>query len=230
VPPPQAWRLTLEPFLEVLFPTRCVGCGAPGVVWCLACRSRLVPVESRVCLNCRRQLVGDAPRHKCGPGAPQAWAVAVYRPPLDRALTSLKYRPDARLARSLAESMAAVFRRHRLAATCVVPVPLSRKRRRERGYNQSELLGRALAGLLELPIVPPAVTRIRDTGSQVGLEAAERWVNVDGAFAADPSLVRDETVLLIDDVHTTGATLAACATALAHAGARRVIGLTVGRA
>jgi predicted amidophosphoribosyltransferase len=92
------------------------------------------------------------------------------------------------------------------------------------------LLGRALAGLLGLPLLPSAVVRIRETGSQVGLQAGDRWANVDGAFAADPSLVRDQTVLLIDDVHTTGATLAACAYALGQAGARRVVGLTVARA
>jgi predicted amidophosphoribosyltransferase len=74
------------------------------------------------------------------------------------------------------------------------------------------------------------MTRIRETGSQVGLEAGERWANVAGAFAATPNQVRDERVLLIDDVHTTGATLAACAEALAQAGARQVVGLTVGRA
>jgi predicted amidophosphoribosyltransferase len=75
-----------------------------------------------------------------------------------------------------------------------------------------------------------AAGRIRETGSQVGLEAGARWVNVEGAFSADASLVRQQTVLLIDDVHTTGATLAACSQALAQAGARRVLALTVGRA
>jgi predicted amidophosphoribosyltransferase len=92
------------------------------------------------------------------------------------------------------------------------------------------LLGRCLAGLLDLPLRTAALERIRETGSQVGLEAAERWANVDGACAADPSLVQGETVLLIDDVHTTGATLAACSRALAQAGAQRVLSLTVGRA
>jgi len=142
----------------------------------------------------------------------------------------LKYRPDLRLARLLAESMAQVVSRHSLSPSCVVPVPLGRRRLHQRGYNQAELLGRALAELLRLPILSSAATRIRETPSQVGLEAGERWANVDGAFAADPSLVQDETVLLIDDVHTTGATLAACSKALAQAGARRVLALTIGRA
>jgi ComF family protein len=230
MPSPAAWRVRLEPFLEILFPTRCAGCGSAHVVWCDGCRSRLRPVSSTVCLACRRVFLAGAAGDRCGPAAPHAWAVAVYRPPLDRAIKHLKYRPDARLAQALAGSMADVYHRHRLSATCLVPVPLSRRRQRQRGYNQAELLGRALAGLLGLPSLPSAAVRIRETGSQVGLEAGDRWANVDGAFAADPSLVRDETVLLIDDVHTTGATLAACSQALAQAGARRVVGLTVARA
>jgi ComF family protein len=230
MPPSAAWRTAFESVLELVFPAHCAGCGRAGAVWCPACRQRLVPVATRVCLSCRREAAVGSAFDACGPLAPRAWAVAVYRPPLDRALTYLKYRPDARLARALAESMANVARAYRLQATCVVPVPLSERRLRRRGYNQAELLGRAVAGLLGLPLFPPAIVRIRETGSQVGLEAGERWANVDGAFAADPSLVRDETILLIDDVHTTGATLAACSEALAQAGARRVLALTVARA
>ena len=230
MPLPAAWRRSLEPFLEVLFPTKCAGCRAPGAIWCDGCRLRLVPVTSLVCLACLRVFPAGGDGDRCGPAAPHAWAVAVYRAPLDRAITHLKYRPDARLAQALAQSMAEVYDRARLSATCLVPVPLSRRRLRQRGYNQAEVLGRALAGLLGLPSLPSAAARIRETGSQVGLEAGERWANVDGAFAADPSLVRDETVLLIDDVHTTGATLAACSQALSQAGARRVLALTVGRA
>ena len=230
MPLPAAWRHSLEPLLEVLFPTKCAGCGAPGAIWCDGCRRRLLPVTSLVCLACRRGFPTGAPDDRCGPSAPRAWAAAVYRAPLDRAITHLKYRADERLAQALAQSMAEVYRRERLSASCLVPVPLSRRRQRQRGYNQTELLGRALAGLLGLPSLPLAAERIRETGSQVGLEAGDRWANVHGAFSADASLVRQETVLLIDDVHTTGATLAACSQALAQAGARRVLALTVGRA
>jgi ComF family protein len=145
-------------------------------------------------------------------------------------LTYLKYRPDSRLIEHFAELLAQAYRRTGASATCVVAVPLGRQRQRRRGYNQSELLGRALAGSLDLPFHPSATSRIRETASQVGLDPQARWANVDGAFQADPSLICGHVVLLIDDVHTTGATLAVCAAALSRAGAERVVGLTVGRA
>jgi ComF family protein len=183
-----------------------------------------------VCLVCRREYPPEIDDDGCGREAPRAWAVAAYRPPLDRALTHLKYRPDTRLALALVQPMARLVERRSVMATCIVPVPLGRRRQRQRGYNQTEVLGRALSRLLGLPLLPSAVTRLRETRSQVGLEAAERWSNVHGAFAADSSLVQNQTVLLIDDVHTTGSTLAACSDALVRAGTRRVVGLTVGRA
>src|SRR3989304_1653734 len=187
MPSTAAWRVRLEPFLDILFPTRCAGCGSARVVWCDGCRSLLLPVSSKVCLACRRVFPAEAAGDRCGPAAPHAWAVAVYRPPLDRAIKHLKYRPDARLAQALAGSMAAVCYRPRLSATCLVPVPLSRRRQRQRGYNQAELLGRALAGLLGLPSLPSAAVRIRETGSQGGLEAGDRGANGGGGGVAGPS-------------------------------------------
>jgi len=225
----RALRAATSALLELVFPTRCVGCGTAGTIWCAACRSRLVPAPARVCLSCRT-LLDLSRRHACPAHAPWAVAFAVYRFPLDRALTHLKYRPDARLARILGDGLLAALRRHPVEATHVVPVPLGARRLRQRGYNQAELLGRALAESLALPLIPLAVARIRETESQVGLDPAARWANVAGAFRADSAFVGGRSILLVDDVHTTGATLAACAEAMLAAGAERVVGLTVGRA
>lgn len=223
-------RAATSALLELVFPTRCVGCGTAGTIWCAACRGRLVPAPGRVCLSCRTLLDVPRRRHACPAQAPWAVAFAVYRFPLDRALTHLKYRPDPRLVRMLGDGLLAALRQRPVEATHVVPVPLGARRLRQRGYNQAELLGRALAESLALPLVPSAVTRIRETESQVGLDPAARWENVVGAFRADPACVEGRSILLVDDVHTTGATLAACAEALLAAGAERVVGLTAGRA
>jgi ComF family protein len=107
----------------------------------------------------------------------------------------------------------------------IVPVPLHRARQRERGFNQSALLARALGDRLALPVVE-ALARGRPTRSQVGLGRAARKRNVDGAFSAAAGVRQGAAVALVDDVATSGATLAAAAATLLVAGASRVVAAT----
>jgi ComF family protein len=109
----------------------------------------------------------------------------------------------------------------------LVPVPLHPQRLHERGYNQAQLLCETLAMQSGLPVITAALTRQLATRPQVGLNAEQRHDNMRDAFAAVGELVAGRTVLLIDDVFTTGATLDSCAQALLHAGASAVYGLTV---
>jgi ComF family protein len=105
----------------------------------------------------------------------------------------------------------------------LVPVPLHPRRRRERGYNQSELLALELAKRTGLEVAAPALVRRKDTAPQTGLKAASRRANVAGAFAVrKQAKVVGRTVVLVDDVFTTGATARACALALHQAGVRSV--------
>jgi ComF family protein len=126
--------------------------------------------------------------------------------------------------------LAEIARREDWRPTLVVPVPLSPRRRRRRGYNQADLVAEALAGLLGLPVRTGALSRSRETQSQVGLDPAARRTNVEGAFQARRAEVEGQAVLLVDDLFTTGATLASCARALQEEGSKEVYGLTVGRA
>jgi ComF family protein len=114
----------------------------------------------------------------------------------------------------------------------LVPVPLAASRRRERGYNQSELLARGLASHWNVPVWAACVERARATTTQTQLTPAERRRNVSGAFRAVPGAVnfRGAHLVLVDDVVTTAATLNECATALHEAGARIVSYVTFGRA
>jgi predicted amidophosphoribosyltransferase len=152
--------------LEIVYPTRCAACGAPGEIWCADCRHRMVRSEGRVCLACGRSMTRRAMRHRCPPSASWAVAAACYRYPVDRLLTHLKYRPDDRLVRALAACMEIAVRESSAVFSCIVPVPLGAKRERQRGYNQAELLGRALARSMRRPLVPRAAARVRETASQ----------------------------------------------------------------
>ena len=147
------------------------------------------------------------------------------------ALHDLKYAGERRLAPILGDALAQRWRRVGAGGDLLVPVPIHRDRERERGYDQAVLLARAAAARLSLP-VEPCLERYRPTIAQFQLDRAHRATNVAGAFrvrqGCEP-LVAGRWVVLIDDVATTGSTLASCARALLSAGARAVSALAVAR-
>lgn len=154
----------------------------------------------------------------------------MYEGPLMRALLHLKYRPNQNLAQVFAGWLRELLRHEQWHPTMIAPVPLAASRQRQRGYNQVDLITSALSRMTELPNAPGALRRIRETPSQVGLNPAERRLNVAGAFEACSLGDHNHTVLLVDDLFTTGATLAACASALLEEGAQQVLGVTIARA
>lgn len=107
----------------------------------------------------------------------------------------------------------------------VIPVPLSEKRLKERGYNQSSIISKGISRLLEVKYCDGSVKRIRDTKRQSRLKAAERMTNVKGAFEADGS-VKGKRIILVDDVYTTGNTMNCCAEAILEKGAKEVVGIS----
>ena len=112
----------------------------------------------------------------------------------------------------------------------LVPVPLGKKRLKERGYNQVGLVARSLAYEVGLEYVPRALWKSRETRTQVGLTISQRWENVHKAYQANPEVVRRKSILIMDDVATTGSTIQACTEALVSAGAREVYAITIARA
>jgi ComF family protein len=126
------------------------------------------------------------------------------------------------LARPLADLMAEAWPKWRHPFDLAAPIPLHPDRLKQRGFNQSKLLLDALVKRLNWPAEPAALKRSRSTRPQVELGGRERWENVRGAFTADRDLVAGQRILLVDDVSTSGATLAAAAEALLDAGAASV--------
>jgi ComF family protein len=153
--------------------------------------------------------------------------------PVREMIHRFKYDKRVHLARPLgllAAVQLAPFARM-TAPDLIIPVPLHVKRLRQRGFNQSVLLGNVLAREWRVPLCRSNLRRIRWTDPQIGLSAEERVSNVRGAFAVtNPALVKGKRVILLDDVYTTGSTVAECARALNKAGAKAVTVVTVARA
>jgi ComF family protein len=147
-----------------------------------------------------------------------------------QAVHQLKYRNLRALAEPLADLLADHVMETSVTGSVLVPVPLHRRRLRERGYNQSALLARRLGKRTGIPVSGDCLVRSRQTPPQARtVSVRERRENVAGVFACRDERLRDEQVLLIDDVATSGATMEACAAALKAAGASSVWGLTLAR-
>ena len=154
----------------------------------------------------------------------------VFKEPIRPALHKLKYRREVGLGEALAWNAAVFLDKLGWQADAIAPIPLSRQRFAERGYNQVDLIAHPLARLMRWQYLPGALHRSRHTRSQVGLSANERRDNVSGAFLAKHQLVTGKTVLLVDDVATTGATLDSASRSLIEAGAAKVYALTFAKA
>jgi ComF family protein len=142
----------------------------------------------------------------------------------------LKYRPNQRLATVMSSWLEELVARETWSIDLVTAVPLSGKRRSVRGYNQVGLVARKLSQRIGVEFDDDALVRTRDTRSQVGLDPGDRAANVEDAFQASPEKVDGRNVLIVDDLLTTGATMTACHTALAKAGAGQICAIAVARA
>jgi len=207
--------VALDLVASFLAPPRCAACDSPVgrlAVFCAPCASTVQPAED----------ADDGPI-----------AAFVYGGAIADAITRFKYgaRPD--LARPLADLLwhAVAARAGLLRGCVVVPVPLHPVRLAERGFNQSALLARPVSRRLGAPFVPLALARVRDTARQASLGREDRLGNVGGAFAVrQAKRLRGSRILLVDDVRTTGATLAACTQAALEAGAGPVTTAVLARA
>jgi len=240
-------RQASQQLLDLVFPPRCVVCQRTGTWLCSTCLARLPRLPIQVCVRCGKpEASGLCASCRQAPLAIDGIrSVLRFEDSARHTIHCFKYANRPVLATPLAGLMAEYWREQPLPADVIVPVPLHVARQRERGYNQADLLARALGHSINLPVSGNALRRVRPTPAQVGLNMAERRANVCGAFASpgisyaqgssvtwgNPDVpVYGQRVLVVDDVCTTGATLEACSLALRAAGAVSVWGFTLARA
>lgn len=207
----------------------------PGWRWCPECQQQVTLLAGSVCEVCGTPLTVPAVRvcGSCRRSPPSFRALrswAVFDGSLRTAIHHLKYRRHIALSEVLGTLLACFVSQFPWPTDQVIPVPLGPGRLNQRGYNQAALLALFVAAENDWRYLPQALIRQRDTKSQVGLSVEERFANVEGAFLADPRQVEGRHILLVDDVATTGATLAACSQALKEAGAQTVYAVTLARA
>ncbi|MGE4028954.1 MAG: ComF family protein [Thermoleophilia bacterium] len=220
--------MPLSALLDVILPPSCAACGVPGPAACTACLEALEPLPPPWCGGCGAPV--PVPVARCGAcrgridGGRQAVA---YRGPAPALIAALKDDRRRTLAAGLAAVVtAAVPPPPRDAA--LVPVPLAPRRARERGFNQSLLIARALGERWGIPVAE-ALVRTREGPPQRGAARTERARQASGAFAAGGPDPVPRVAWIVDDVLTTGATLADCARALRAGGAERVGAVCVAR-
>ncbi|WP_414888723.1 double zinc ribbon domain-containing protein [Sphingomonas sp. Leaf67] len=221
----------LTRLVALALPPRCPGCGEVVEAdhrFCALCWSALRFLGDPACVTCGAPFAIDrGPGLRCAPclirpPAHDGLRAAVAYGPVARDV-ALKLKYGGRLA--LATTMARLMHRHLASdATLLVPVPLHRRRLWTRGYNQALLIAAGLSRLSGVPVARDVLRRTRATPPLKGMNSRKRAQAVRGAFVmVDPARVTGQSVVLIDDVHTSGATVAACARVLRAAGAERVM-------
>jgi ComF family protein len=215
--------------LDVVFPPRCAGCGAATWPFCDRCRRGLIVLSPPWCERCGAPSA-DGDRSRCEDCPPGAVTVArapfAFEGPARASVHQLKYRGVRGVGRTLGAAMASCSPP---GADVVTWVPLTRRRKAERGFDQAKVLARAVARESGLP-VRGLLRRVVATGPQAKRDAVARRAAMLGSFVVRHRAAVPSHVLLVDDVLTTGATAAACAEALRDGGAQTVSLLVAARA
>ena len=220
-------RRSLAIARNLLYPARCIHCGRFGQVLCSACQGSVsVPDPANRCRNCTAEWTGELNCPRCYFWDSVDFALTAY--PMEGLARSvvhgLKYSYIESLAPIMSKAIRPLLEAH--PGAIVFPVPLHRSRLRQRGFNQAELILRHT----DWSPGEGVLSRIRKTESQVGKRARDRVLNVGGAFAYEGPELTGKTVVLVDDVITTGATANECARVLRDHGAKEVIVVAYARA
>ena len=203
-----------QQMIDLVFPPRCQHCGRVDSNFCATCETSLNLVPINIVLDNIAPMLAVA-------------STGVHSNVLQSSVQALKYNRGQSLGKLHAQRLKTVLDSLDWRVDFIIPVPLHEARLKERGYNQAKEISEPLAEMCNVIHEDNVLIRTNQTRSQVGLNRVERLDNVKGAFVVSSSILIDKTVLLVDDVKTTGATMSACADALLSSGAKAVYGISV---
>jgi ComF family protein len=232
----------ISPVLDFIFPPRCLLCEKPetlpDIPVCNGCFEHLPVVTLPVCPRCGAAAGGTGTCSSCVDREflfDRARVLMMFDEKAETMVHQVKYKNKRRMAVALGRRLGKELDQEPdfTSVDALVPVPLHKKRERERGFNQSRAIAQGLGEVLHKPVVADLLERTRHTTSQTGLHLKERRQNVADAFRLNPRRVVSrlpQRVVLVDDVFTTGATMNECTRVLRAAGVEKVLVATVARA
>ena len=214
------WKKAGNFILEILFPQFCFNCGIEGTYLCEDCKSIL-------------EITGFHQKYSASNLKDLYFALSYNNPLSKKLIQRFKYEPFVKeLTKPLSSLIIAHFQlmdnKPDFSGFLIIPVPLGKRRMKWRGFNQAEEIGKELAEFLKIPLIPDCLIKTRETISQVELPEDARKENVKGTFSVKNRIL-GKKILLVDDVYTTGATMAECARILMESGAKEIIGIAVAR-
>ena len=224
--------------LDLVFPKTCLGCGRPGRYLCDNCLSKLKLLKP-VCPYCERPSIDGFTHAKCRKiycldGLTSIWD---YEGAVKRAILALKYKYSTEVGKELSESFVSALKSQDSSSlppdsSILIPIPIHWLRENVRGFNQSEEVGRVVAREMGWKFDDQLLVKTKQTPSQAELSVEERKQNLRGVFALAPHdslFIIPNSIVLFDDVFTTGSTLKEAAKVLKRAGVKKVWGLTIAR-
>ena len=239
LPLDQNLSINLPSPVSIIFPRRCPVCGGivlpRGELICPECVKELSPVRQPLCLSCGKQMEGGGTGEYCGDclrhpkSFRRNFALLNYNEAARNSMVAIKYKNKREYLDFYAAAVCRRFGRQimRVRPDFLVAVPIHSSRMKSRGYNQAGLLADRIGAQLGIPVCHGALIRTRKTRPQKELNPAERLRNLQQAFGAGQLPDGVSTVILVDDIYTTGSTMEACARILLSMGVKEVYGLTL---
>jgi competence protein ComFC len=224
--------------LDLLFPKTCLGCGRPGNYICSECVAK-VRLAQPICAYCERASIDGLTHTRCQKqlGLDGLISIWEYEGVIRKAILALKYKYATEIAQILKELVVDRLKSPDIRflipdSSCLIPIPLHWHRQNVRGFNQSIEIGKSISLVMNWKFLPDLLIKKQQTISQAELSGEDRRQNLKGVFSLNPNYLLNPapyTLILFDDVFTTGSTLREAAKVLKRAGVQKVWGLTIAR-